>query len=307
MARALERLERRVADVLFQKQKWLKWVRQRQDDEETARENKKRKVKKEATLSKKHMKDLQLRMRELRAKEDLKRQEVYLTEVYNARLSEEEQEAEWDPIEDVIKDEHGNYVDLIKHILLMTESVDDVQAVGKAEVSFDGGTEGEVKIATPSNGTLKKSKKSKAKTLTDGQNVQLPDESAHDTKSQVRQRLREGVKLKYGKGMHITGTIDNPVQTHDKTAPMPDDEIDRLLECMGEVKNLLFCRLLLSHASVLPAAIKASNVEEFLNDKDIPDADFRDIALRMDDPGLQEIRDACADLARGEEEDDYDY
>ncbi len=301
--RALERLERRVGDVLYQKQKWFKWVRQCQDEEEVARENEKKKVKKEATLFKRHMKDVQSRMRELRAKEDLKRQEAYLDEAYSTRLSEEEQEAEWDPIEEVIEDERGNYVDLIKHILLMTEAIDDTEVATKAELTFDGGAEGEVSRSTPVSKASKKSKKSKTKGLTNGSSVHIPDKSAHDTKSQVRQRLKEGVKLKYGKGFHVAGTIDNPVETRDKSAPLPDDDIDQLLEEMAEIKHMLFCRLLLSHATILPAAIKANSVDEFLNDKDVTDTDLRDLALKLDSPGLQEIRDACADLARGEEEE----
>lgn len=55
---------------------------------------------------------------------------------------------------------------------------------------------------------------------------------------------------------------------------------------------------------MLPAALKAANVEEFLSDKEVGDTDLRDLCLKMDNPGLQEIRDACADLGRGEEEDD---
>lgn len=309
VVRALERLERRVGEVLYQKQKWFTWVRQCQDDEETARENEKKRIKKEAALFKRHMKDEQSRMRELRAKEDIKRQETYLDEAYNTRLSEEEQEAEWDPIEDVIEDERGNYIDPIKHILLLTEAVEDGKEGSKPEASANGATAIEAGSSTAVTGTTssKKSKKSKQKGPVSETVVKLPDKSSHDTKSQVRRRLREGVKLSYGKGMHIAGTIDNPVETHDKTAPVPDDEIGLLLEDMSEVKHLLFCRLLLSHATVLPAAIRANSVDEFLNDKEVSDTDLRDLALKMDNPGLQEIRDACADLGRGEEEEDDEY
>ena len=301
--RALERLERRVADVLYKQQKWFKWVRQCQDEEDTARENEKKKVKKEAALFRRHEKDTQSRIRELRAKEDLKRQEIYLDEAYNARLSDEE-DAEWDPIEDVIEDERGNYIDLIKHILLMTDVVDESQRETDQELLTNGNTATSMSTALSKSRSSKKSKKSGSKSATNGSNTHLPDKTAHDTKSQVRERLRKGVKLNYGGGMHVAGTVDNPAETRDKTAPVPDDEIDRLLEDMREVKHLLFCRLLLAHASVLPAAIRAKNVDEFLADKDVTDTDLRDIALKMDNPGLQEIRDACADLGRGEGEED---
>ena len=165
VVRALERLERRVGEVLYKKQKWFKWVRQCQDDEETARENEKKKVKKEAALFKRHMREVQARMRELRAKEDLKRQEAYLDEAYNGRLSEEEQEAEWDPIEDVIEDERGNFVDLIKHILLLTEAVDGETQPRKEEASASGTTaiEGETSEALTTTTSSKEIKETEAK------------------------------------------------------------------------------------------------------------------------------------------------
>ncbi|KAL9033474.1 MAG: hypothetical protein Q9180_005925 [Flavoplaca navasiana] len=302
--RALESLERRVSEVLYKKQKWFKWVRQCQEEEETARETEKKKIKKEAALFRRHVKDVQARMKELRAKEDLKRQEAYLDEAYNARLSEEEQEAQWDPIEDVIEDERGNYIDLIKHILLLTESVKDDAPKTK---SSNNGIQAEETDASSSTVAAKKGKKSKSKALTNEESAPLSAKSTHDTRSQVRERLRNGIKLSYATGFHVAGTIDSPAETHDKTAPVPDDEIDQLLVDMAEVKHLLFCRLLLSHAAVLPAAIRASSVDEFLNDKEVTDTDLRDLALKLDNPGLQEIRDACADLGRGEEEEDDVY
>ena len=105
-------------------------------DEETHRESEKKKVKKDAALFKRNMKDVQARMRELRSKEDLKRQESYLDEAYKERRSQEEQEAEWDPIEDVIADERDNYIDLIKYILLMMKSVDDDGEIALQELSI---------------------------------------------------------------------------------------------------------------------------------------------------------------------------
>ena len=53
---------------------------------------------------------------------------------------------------------------------------------------------------------------------------------------------------------------------------------------------------------MLPAALRAATVEDFLNDKDVSDTDLRDLCLKMDNPELQEIRDACADLGRGAED-----
>lgn len=58
---------------------------------------------------------------------------------------------------------------------------------------------------------------------------------------------------------------------------------------------------------MLPAAFRASSVEEFLNDADVAESDLRDLCLKVAEPALQVIRDACADFARRdtvEEEND---
>ena len=301
--RALERLERRTAEVLYKKQKWFSWVRQVQDLEQTQRESEKKRVKKEAALFKRHVKERQLRMRDLRAREDAKRSETFLEEAYKERVSEEGEDADWDPIEDVIEDERGNYIDLIKHNLLMTEDTSGGLETQAARPAPNGAAEEAPSTESKTPKSSKKAKRSKQKDSTNGTDCTLPDKAAHDTASQVRRRLKEGVKLSYAGGMHVAGTIDNPVELKDKTAPFPDEDIDGLLQDMAEVKHLLFCRLLLAHATVLPAAVKANSVEEFLNSKEVTDTDLRDLAIKMDNPGLQEIRDACADLGRGEEED----
>ncbi|KAI4188465.1 MAG: hypothetical protein L6R41_002144 [Letrouitia leprolyta] len=177
VVRALERLERRVSEVLYEKQRWFKWVRDCQDKEDAARENEKKKVKKEAALSKRHVKDVQARMRALRAREDIKRQEDYLEEAYNTRLSEEEEQAQWDPIENVIEDERGNYTDLIKHILLLTESFDDVRTEDSSvKTTLDGMKDTAASCVAP-----KKGKKSKSKAPTNGSSIAIPDKSTHDT------------------------------------------------------------------------------------------------------------------------------
>ena len=304
--RALERLERRTAEVLYKKNNWFSWVRQVQDLEEAQRESEKKRVKKEAALFKRHAKDRQLRMRDLRAREDAKRSEAFLEEAYKERMSEEEEDAHWDPIEDVIEDERGNYIELIRHILLMTEDTSHDQGTIAPDPAPLENAEARPSIESNAPKSSKKAKKAKQKAVVDRLDQPLPDKAAHDTASQVRHRLKEGVKLSYTRGMHVAGTIDNPVELKDRTAPFPDEEIDMLLQDMAEVKHLLFCRLLLAHATVLPAAVKASNVEDFLNNKEVTDTDLRDLAIRMDDPGLQEIRDACADLGRGDEGDNDD-
>jgi hypothetical protein len=80
--------------------------------------------------------------------------------------------------------------------------------------------------------------------------------------------------------------------------------LDELMLEIVEIKHLLLCRLLLSHAAPLGVALQAESVDEFLTSPGISESDLRDICLKMEKPSLQDIRDACADLKRGDEEFD---
>lgn len=112
--RALERIERRTAEILYKKQKWFKWVRHCQDEEEAHRDKEQKKVKQEASLFKRHWKEFQQRMKELRAKEEQKMQDAFLEKVYKERLAqqdeEEDDDSDWDPIEDVLQDHRGKFI-----------------------------------------------------------------------------------------------------------------------------------------------------------------------------------------------------
>jgi hypothetical protein len=123
-----------------------------------------------------------------------------------------------------------------------------------------------------------------------------------ESQEEIRKRLREGVKKDH-RGMYgpqLIGTVQNPVETRDRTAPVPEEDIEGLVADIAEIKTLLFCRTLLSHATLLPAALRAKSVEEFLSDPEIADSDLRDLCLKVEQPNLQALRDACADFARGD-------
>jgi len=118
VTKALERIERRTAEILYKNQKWFKWVRQCQDEEEAHREKEQKKVKQESALFRRHWKEVQERLKELRAKEDLKKQDAFLEKVYKERLAQQEDEEEedmvdWDPIEDVFEDRRGNLIGVL--------------------------------------------------------------------------------------------------------------------------------------------------------------------------------------------------
>lgn len=133
----------------------------------------------------------------------------------------------------------------------------------------------------------------------------LPDKTLIETKDEMANRLKEGALFDTSSGMAVfLGSKDGDHTRITKTPTFSDDEIEPLLGQVSEIKNLLFCRLLLGHATLLPAALRAGTVEEFLADEDVTAAALRDICLKMENPGLQEIRDACADFFRSDEEPD---
>ena len=349
--RALERLERRTAEVLHKKQQWFNWVRSLEDEEDTHRENEKKKVKKEAALFQRHWKEVNARMKELRAKEDAKKEAEYLEQAYQERTSQqvdEDDEAFWDPIEDVIEDQRGKYIQLIRHFLWYEEEQREAadsqevkdgsektpqqpqdDATVDSQVPLDGPLaepsrpkprEGqpltevqpntEAKQDPADNATSsapdKKSKSSKSKSKKSKKaetTEEMPGQVKLETRSEIRQRLSEGMEYEHGGGWVLRGTLENPTETMWKTVPIPDDEIDKLLADIAEIKQLLFCRLLLAHAALLPAALRSSNIGDFLQDPDVNESDLRDLCLKMEQPGLQELRDACADLGRDDEEE----
>ncbi|PTB63083.1 hypothetical protein BBK36DRAFT_1182780 [Trichoderma citrinoviride] len=352
--RALERLERRTADVLYQKEQWFAWVRAAQEEEERHREKEQKRIKQEAALFKRHREKLQARLEKARREEELQSQEAYLEAAYRGRMMAAEQgdtDEMWDPIKDTDHDKRNQYIDLIKHFLWMdVGNPDDSQGPpadptpAAAEVAAEVAAEASAEAPAADEGqkTSKRSKK-KAKAKASAANPsdssdsgasaadrgqsklmamqgskvkeaaadeQMPDKNNIETEQEMRKRLSQGVdkKLDNISGFQLVGSLENPHETHTRTAPMTNDEIESVIKDIREIKLLLFCRLLLAQASMLPAALRAGSVEEFLNDADLVDSDLRDLCLKLEDPSLQEIRDACADFARRDDtEDDIDY
>ncbi|KAI0508636.1 hypothetical protein F5B22DRAFT_619770 [Xylaria bambusicola] len=348
--RALERVVKRTAEVLYAKEKWFEWIEEVQHHEESTREKEAKKVKLEAAMFKRHWKKMQTRLRAQREKEEKQRQEAFLESAYQERINattEDDEDAEmWDPIEDFLEDERARYVDLIKHFLWMEvlNEGDEDEAKQAATATTDLVTETQdlsISTSAPTKKTKKKSKPKDAKNSAAaskppqsrtadtrqsqseraGQTKILdminsketgrkavgnnpePDKTNIETEEEMRNRLKEGVEKNYDdvRGPILVGSLETPHGTHEKTPPLEDDEIETLMQDIKEIKILLFCRLLLSHASLLPAALRAGSVDEFLKDPEITEADLRDICLKVEQPSLQDIRDACADLLRGDE------
>ncbi|KAI0098675.1 hypothetical protein GGR51DRAFT_577026 [Nemania sp. FL0031] len=343
--RALEKAVKRIAEVLYAKERWFTWIGEVQHNEEVTREKEAKKVKLEAAMFKRHWKKMQTRLRAQREKEEKQRQEAFLESVYQERINavtESEQDDEmWDPIEDFLEDERCKYVDLIKHFLWM-EILNEEEENQEAEQSTSatatdlvaGVKDLGVSKSAPTKKPKRKPKPKDAKTpesrstpirqsqsertgqgrilammgnkesgrRADDNNAE-PDKSNIETEEEMRKRLKEGVEKNYSEvyGPILVGSLETPHGTHDKTPPMEDDEIEGLMQDIKEIKLLLFCRLLLAHATLLPAALQANSVDEFLNDAKITEADLRDLCLKVEQPSLQDIRDACADLLREDE------
>jgi len=298
---------------MYKEQQWLSWVQKCQIDEEKKRENESKKVKLEAMLFKRHQKEMEKHHRIIQQKEQKKQEEAFLDEVYQKRLAEmsEEEKDGWDPVQDVFEDERDNYLDLIRFFLMVKDQV---------IVEPKEGSEGSETPATPKKPSeaqepakpLSKSAKKRAKKV----NAELENKSARpegrgpdtiemETKSQMRHRLRQSVKFQRTTGWYFAGS-EGPSSLDATTKPIPDDEIDVLLEEVAEIKRLLFCRLLLSHASLLPIALQANSIEEFLENEQVTQENLRDLCLKLERPHLQDVRDACADFVRGETEEQED-
>ncbi|KAF1978912.1 hypothetical protein BU23DRAFT_595428 [Bimuria novae-zelandiae CBS 107.79] len=309
IARALERLSKRSAEVVHQKKEWLGWVKARQEEEESQRENESKKVKLEALLLKRYQKKLQHHQQEIKAKENKEREEEFLHTAYEQRLAgiSKEEHDDWDPVQDVFGYERGNYVDLIKFFLMLQDQ--EVPATSKVDSMAAAGPS--AGVPEPEEKTLSKSAKKRAKKA-DAQAKKLdgPLEQASDdkgsntidmeTKAQMRDRLREPVRFERPIGFYTTSPV-GPAGINAETKPIPEDELETLLEEVAEVKHLLFCRLLLSHAILLPIALRSDGIEDFLTNEDVTREHLRDLCLKLERPRLQDVRDACADFVRGED------
>lgn len=118
VVKALERLERRTAEVMYEDQKWFKWVRECQDEEEQNREKEQKKVKLEAAMFKRNLTMTEARTKERRNREDKRRQNVFLEKIYKERMKQraetDTEDSDWDPIEDFLEDNRGNFIGTVK-------------------------------------------------------------------------------------------------------------------------------------------------------------------------------------------------
>ncbi|KAK3303235.1 uncharacterized protein B0T15DRAFT_495800 [Chaetomium strumarium] len=211
---------------------------------------------------------------------------------------------------DVYEDDRARYLDLIRYFLWMAApaSESDVAEPGSSpapagassEPQDKAGGSGEQDAAegggdeTPSGQTKKqrkrgcKKKKNRAEEGTTAEGVE--EDYSHIDRPMLM----------------LVGTVQNPEETATRTAPVKEDDAAQLIAEITEIKMLLLCRQIMSHSALLPAALRANSVDEFLSDPSIADSDLRDLCLKVEQPSLQALRDACADFVRGDEAESED-
>ena len=170
-------------------------------------ENESKKAKLESLLFKRHQKEIDRHKRGMRSREDGKRQEQYLKDVYTQRLSEmsEEEQDEWDPIQAVYGYEKDNYIDLIKFFLML-----DVEVQTKGNTAEDETTQVDgSSMSKPAGKSLSKSAKKRARRANaDTQETESTATASTDaakviameTREQMRERLRSPVKFERSNG-----------------------------------------------------------------------------------------------------------
>ncbi|KAL1603395.1 hypothetical protein SLS59_004492 [Nothophoma quercina] len=311
MTKALEKLGKRAATVMYEQKQWFNWVKETQAKEEKEGETESKKVKLESLLFQRHQKEIKRQQREAQAKEAQKLQQQYLDETYKQRLSDmsEEEEDSWDPIKDVYGYERDNYVELIKYFLMLKDNTDN-EANGATEdaaselenLQLDGASESTAPAKALSKSAKKRAKKANAETkkLADPTSQTEEGRGANvtemETRSQMRERLRKPVRFERATGWYVQGAGPNAFDA--QTPIIPDDEIEQLLDEVSEIKNFIFCRLLLAQSTLLPIALKAESIEDFIDNEEVTREHLRNLCLKLERPQLQDVRDACADFIR---------
>jgi hypothetical protein len=212
-------------------------------------------------------------------------------------FDETDEADDWDPIEEMIEDQRANYVCLIRHFLWI--ETPDLSA-DMQEFAIDTDTIAAAKAFETKESSKKrkadkrraKAKKGSPPALTTSASASAstatPLISDLESREEIRARLEEGYRLSFC----VQGKFQNKYST------VSDDEIEVQLGNIAEINLLLFCRLLLGQATLLPAALKAQSINELLEDPNVSVHDLRSLCLKVASPGLQEVRDACADLGR---------
>jgi hypothetical protein len=128
-----------------------------------------------------------------------------------------------------------------------------------------------------------------------------PDMAQIESRHEMQSRLIEGTKIQGG--MLVSEGPNGKRVTSDRMPAIPAPEVGRLVDEVAEIKIYLLCRLLLRDVMLLAAAQKANSLDDFFNNPEVKTQELRDLCLKLEEPQLQDIRDACADFFRADDED----
>lgn len=128
-----------------------------------------------------------------------------------------------------------------------------------------------------------------------------PDMAQIESRREMQSRLIEGTKFQ--SGMLVSEGPNEQRVTSDRMPGIPAPEVNRLLDEVAEIKIFLLCRLLLRDVVLLAAAKKANSLDNFFNNPEVKTQELRELCLKLEEPQLQDIRDACADFFRADDED----
>ncbi|KAA8568094.1 hypothetical protein EYC84_008502 [Monilinia fructicola] len=301
ITKALGRLERRTAEILYKNQQWSK-----------------KKIRQEAQLWQRNWKQAKQRMEEKMRREEKKKQDMFLEKIYKEKMKEVENEKaddemDWDPIEDELEDGRGSFIDLMRSFLWMSSeeqkpeeppSSETKQSNEESQESARRNSIDEIASLLESSTVSKKSKKKKKKNAAAGATTspqltktnkptpkpqELPDKSLIESRQDMHDRLAHGIKIDLNDvhGVLVAGTVENP-NVQKTTRTFTEYEIQRLLNEVSEIKHLLFCRLLLGHAALLPAALRADSTEAFFEDKEVSSARFERYFFRSEEEETEE-------------------
>jgi hypothetical protein len=308
MSKALERLGKRIATVMYEQKQWFDWVKKAQAKEENEAETESKKVKLEALLFQRHQKEVKRQQREMMAKEAQKQQEQYLDKTYKQRLLGmfKDEEDEWDPIKDAYGFERENYVELIKYFLMLKDHGSNDPAQVAPDSNDTPPIESAAQPAAPTKALSKSAKKRVKKVNAETKKLAEPTSQTGEgrgpnviemeTRAQMHYRLRTPVKYERVNGWYVQGA--GPTGLSAETPAIPEDEVEKLLDEVAEIKSFIFCRLLLAQSTLFPAALKAESIEDFIGKEEVTRENLRDLCLKLERPGLQDVRDACADFIR---------
>ncbi|RPA83996.1 hypothetical protein BJ508DRAFT_413029 [Ascobolus immersus RN42] len=288
--KALGRLEVRALELKHQHDAWFGWIKTIEEQEDRCKKARKEKMERERKLWQQHQEAVD----KVKAEEDAVRAELV------------ERETVWDPVEEVIKEQRGGYVMLIKLLLQR----DPGSLIG----SMDGINRAS-ELGRTTEGKVARIEKSVKDCLEHAEMVSKKFGRLESGKSELAciGAIRMLVSLENGA---ITWTLE---ETDDRLSQIyqalndfffrdragfsysPDDTAKGLSKMKADFKAVqehVFLRLIAKNPTLINAAIDKSTIEEFLDDaENVKNMDLRDLALRLAAPDLMVVRNACADFA----------